>query len=115
MADQNLVINSTVARLGNDSQLTATFTCTVDSQPLAKINWYYEQFAGDNTFDDPRIFVNTDTPSQERQISTLTFFPVVLGDQGRFTCNATSSYGSIVSSANLNIGECDIYNYTLFI
>ena len=109
MVDQILVINSSVARFSGDSQLTATFTCIVDSQPLAEISWYFENFAGNSTFDDPRIFVNTDTPRPERQISTLTFLRVVLGDQGRFTCNATSPYGSIVSTANLNIfGECDI-------
>ena len=109
VVDQILVINSSVARFSGDSQLTATFTCIVDSQPLAKINWYFENVAGNSTFDDPRIFVNTDTPSQARQISTLTFLRVVLGDQGRFTCNATSPYGSIESTANLNIfGECDV-------
>ena len=115
-ADQNLVINSSTARFSSNSQLTATFTCIIDSQPLAKITWYSENLAGDSTFDDPRIFVNTDTPSRERQISTLTFMSVELGDQGRFTCNATSQYGSISSTANLNIfGEHEICHISKYI
>ena len=98
VVDMNIVINSSTARSSDNSQLTVTFTCVVDSQPTAQIIWFF-----DNGIDISRISIMTDIPSTQRQVSTLTLSSVQLGDQGLWTCNATSPYGSISSSASLTI------------
>ena len=97
VVDMELTINSSTARSGGGTELFVTFTCTVDSQPLAELTWFY------NTTIEPRISILSDVPSPERQVSTLTLSNVQFGDQGEFTCNATSPYGSISSSAILSI------------
>ena len=96
----NFVLNSSSVRSGSVSGLQATFTCVVDSWPPAQVEWSY--------INSSRISIETSRPSPQRQVSTLTVSSVELGDQGVFTCNATSQFGSISSSANLDIfGELD--------
>ena len=108
VVDQNIVINSSTARSVGNSGQTANFVCIVDSQPLANITWSYESFA------DSRISIMTDRPIQERQVSVLTLFAVQFGDQGQFICNAISPYGSISSTADLNIfGKYEIMSYSI--
>lgn len=91
--DENIVINSSTARSMENVAQLVTFTCIVDSQPLANITWLF-------TYNDS---ITTDRPSPERQVSVLTVSPVELGDRGQYVCSANSSYGSILSTAYLNI------------
>ena len=95
--DNIFVLNSTFVRSRADLGLTATFTCTVNSQPTATIEWSY----------DLNVSVSIQTVTL-RQVSTLTIPSVDIGDQGEFTCRATSPYGSVTSTANLGVfGKLD--------
>ena len=95
VADIFFVLNSSNVRSGDDSDLMAAFMCIVDSQPPATIEWSY--------VNNSTITIETVQENSLRQISTLRVSSVDIGDQGVFTCTATSPYGSISSSANLRI------------
>lgn len=89
------VENSSDVRSGADLGLAATFFCTVDSQPLADIQWSY--------VNDSRVSVQTDRQGLVRQLSTLRISSVQFGDEGVFTCSAVSPFGSKSSSGNLGV------------
>ena len=94
----NFVANSSSVRSGSAFGEDVTFTCTVDSWPLASVNWSY------NGGLDSRISTQTSQPSSIRQVSTLTFLSVEQEDDGSsFTCTATSQYGVITSSGSIGI------------
>ena len=98
--DNIFVLNSTFVRSGADLGLMATFTCTVNSQPTATIEWSYDL--------NVSVSIQTVNQSTLRQVSTLTIPSVDIGDQGEFTCRATSPYGSVTSTANLGVfGKLD--------
>ena len=105
--DENIVINTSSARSMENVAQSVTFTCIIDSQPLANVDWFFDS---NTNINESRISIRTDTPSLERQVTVLTISPVQLGDQGQVTCSANSTYGSISSTAYLKIFGTSIAN-----
>ena len=99
VVDVNFVANSSSVRSGGAFGQDAVFTCTVDSWPLASIEWSYPDAIGGSRVS---IVLNQSDPT--RQESTLTFDSVDLEDDDTsFTCSATSEFGSISSTGTLGI------------
>ena len=92
--DVSLVVNSSDVRSGADLGLVS-FNCTIDSQPLANIEWSY--------VNNSRVSIQTDRQGLVRQLSTLRISSVEFGDKGVFTCSAMSPVGSNSSSGNLSV------------
>jgi hypothetical protein len=102
--DVSLVTNSSRIRSGGSVGLDTTFSCTVQSQPLTPIEWSYTNLNGEDAIDDLRISIENDPSLQLRQVeSVLTLSSAQFEDQGVFGCSATSPFGSLYSSAYLNI------------